>query len=106
MGKRIAGDSATEGFALLEYLMATMILTVALLALIQTLTLTLGNYATMERRRQEVLERWNRSEEARSREPEGERAVLVPDGPALWRLNVSGSEDENATSWEVLRSLP
>lgn len=106
MGKRIAGDRATEGFALLEYLMATMILTVALLALIQTLALTLGNYATMENRRQEVLERWNRSEEARAREPEGERAVLVPDGPALWRLNVSGSEEENATSWEVLRSLP
>ena len=106
MGKRIAGDSAAEGFALLEYLMATMILTVALLSLIQTLALSLGNYAIMEKRRQEVLERWNRSEEARSREPEGERVVLVPDGPALWRLNVSGSEDENAASWEVLRSLP
>lgn len=106
MGKRIDGDGATEGFALLEYLMATMILTVALLSLIQTLALTLGNYAIMEKRRQEVLERWNRSEEARSREPEGERVLLVPDGPGLWRLNVSGSEDENAASWEVLRSLP
>ena len=106
MGKRIAGDSAQEGFALLEYLMATMILTVALLSLIQTLALTLGNYAIMEKRRQEVLERWNRSEEARSREPEGERFVLAPDGPALWRLDVSGSEEENAASWEVLRSLP
>ena len=106
MGKRIAGNRATEGFALLEYLMATMILTVALLSLMQTLALTLGNYAIMEKRRQEVLERWNRSEEARFREPEGDRVVPVPDGPALWRLNVSGSEDENAASWEVLRSLP
>lgn len=106
MEKRIAGDSTRKGFALLEYLVATMILTVALLSLIQTLTLTLGNYAILEKRRQEVLERWNRSEEARSREPEGERVVLAPDGPALWRLNVSGSEDEDATSWEVLRSLP
>ena len=106
MGKRITGDGATEGFALLEYLMATLILTVALLSLIQTLALTLGNYAIMENRRQEVLERWNRSEEARFREPGGERSVLVPAGPALWRLDVSGSEDENAASWEVLRSLP
>lgn len=106
MGKRIAGGGAAEGFALLEYLMATTILTVALLSLIQTLALTLGNYAIMEKRRQEVLERWNRSEEARSRKPEGERIVLVPDGPSLWRLNVSGSEEENASKWEVLRSLP
>ena len=106
MAERIAGDSAQEGFALLEHLMATTILTVAVLSLIQTLALNLGNYAVMEKRRQEVLQRWNRSEEARSREPEGERIVLVPDGPSLWRLNVSGAEDENASSWEVLRSLP
>lgn len=106
MGKRIAVDSAEDGFSLLEYLMATTILTVALLSLIQTLALTLGNYAIMEKRRQEVQQRWNRCEEIRSREPEGERIVLVPGGPSLWRLNASGSEDENATSWEVLRSLP
>ena len=106
MAKNIGGDSAEKGFAFLEHLMATTILTVAVLALIQTLALTLGNYATMEKRRQEVLQRWNRSEEARSREPQGERTVLVPDGPSLWRLNVSGTEDENASTWEVLRSLP
>ena len=106
MAERIGGDGAAEGFALLEYLMATTILTVALLSLIQTLALTLGNYAIMEKRRQEVLQRWNRSEEARARAPEGEKIVLAPDGPSLWRLNVSGSEDENASTWEVLRSLP
>ena len=106
MAERIAGDSAEKGFAFLEHLIATTILTVAILALIQTLALTLGNYAIMEKRRQEVLQRWNRCEEARSREPEGERIVPVPDGPSLWRLNVSGAEEENATSWEVLRSLP
>ena len=106
MAERIAGDSAEKGFAFLEHLMATTILTVAILALIQTLALTLGNYVIMEKRRQEVLQRWNRCEEARSREPEGERIVPVPDGPSLWRLNVSGAEEENATSWEVLRSLP
>lgn len=106
MADRIGGDSAEDGFALLEYLMATTLLTVALLSLIQTLTLTLGNYAIMEKRRQEVIERWNRSEEVRSREPQGDRIVVVPEGPSLWRLNVSGTEHENASSWEVLRSLP
>ena len=106
MAARIGGDSAEEGFALLEYLMATALLTVALLSLIQTLALTLGNYAIMEKRRQEVIERWNRSEEVRSRKPQGDRIVVVPEGPSLWRLNVSGTEDEDASSWEVLRSLP
>ena len=106
MGERIAGAGTAQGFALLEYLVATTILTVALLSLIQTLALTLGNYSIMEKRRQEILQRWNRSEEARSREPAGETIVLVPGGPSLWRLKVSGSEDENAMRWEVLRSLP
>ena len=106
MAERIAGDRIEEGFALLEYLMATAILTVAALALIQTLALTLGNYSIMDKRRQEVVQRWNRSEAARSRDPEGEKVVLAPNGPSLWRLNVSGAEDENAATWEVLRSLP
>lgn len=106
MAERVAGDSNEVGFAFLEYLMATAILTVAVLSLLQTMALTLGSYAIMEKRRQEIVQRWNRSEEARSREPQGERVVLAPDGPLLWRLNVSGTEDENASTWEVLRSLP
>ena len=106
MAKRVAGGNREAGFAFLEYLMATMILTVALLSLLQTMALTLGNYTVMDQRRREVVQRWNRTEEARSREPQGVRVVLVPDGPSLWRLNVSGAEDENAPTWEVLRSLP
>ena len=83
-----------------------MILTVAALSLIQTLALTLGNYAILEQRRQEILNRWNRSEEVRSQDPEGDRVPAAPGGPLLWRLQVSGSDDEDAASWEVLRSLP
>ena len=101
-----ARHGAEEGYSFLEYLMATTILTVATLALIQTLALTLGNYAILEKRRHEILQRWNRSEEARSQDPQGTRTVVVPDGPSLWRLNVSGSDDETAANWEVLRSLP
>lgn len=110
MGERLerkrAWNGGVEGYSFLEYLMATTILTVAALSLIQTLALTLGNYAILEKRRQEILQRWNQSEEVRSRDPEGTRTVVVPGGPSLWRLNVSGSEEENALSWEVLRSLP
>ena len=106
MAERIDGNGAAGGYALLEYLVATTILTVAALSLIQTLALTLGNYAVLEQRRQEILNRWNRSEEARSQDPQGNRVPPVPGGPSLWRLEVSGSDDEDAASWEVLRSLP
>ena len=80
-----------------------IILTLAVVGLLQGLTLALRVYSLTDKHRLETLRRWNRAEQIRTgsavdREPVAE----IPIGRSLYRFKLLDQEGGQEAQWEIL----
>ncbi len=80
-----------------------IILTVAVVGLLQALTLALRVYSLTDKHRVETLRRWNRTEQIRMGSGfEGEAVSEMPMGRHLYRFKLVDREDGQHARWEIL----
>ncbi len=100
---RLSQSTDSPAFTLLETLISMIILTLAVVGLLQGLTLALRVYSLTDKHRLETLRRWNRAEQIRTgsavdREPVAE----IPIGRSLYRFKLLDQEGGQEAQWEIL----
>ncbi len=100
---RTSGKASSPGFTLLETLISMIILTLAVIGLLQALTLALRVYSLTDKHRQETLRRWNRVEQIRMGSGVGGAPLSgLSEGRRLYRFRLLDREDRQRTRWEIL----
>ncbi len=80
-----------------------IILTAAVVGLLQALTLALRVYSLTDKHRVETLRRWNRREQIRMGSGvEGETVSKMPMGRHLYRFRLVDQEGGQHAKWEIL----
>jgi Tfp pilus assembly protein PilV len=98
--KRHLGDG---GFTLVEVIVSTIFLTVAMVAILQCLAHVLQMQVESRKQWTRSLEKWNRCQELRSGLEAGEPVSVLPSARSLFRFVVQ-ADDGDLLSWEVLRA--
>ena len=93
----------STAFTLLETLISMIILTLAVVGLLQALTLALRVYSLTDKHRLETLRRWNRVEQIRMGSPvDGEPIAELPSGRRLYRFKLLDQQGGQEVRWEIL----
>ncbi len=108
LGRRIwclSRSTDSPAFTLLETLISMIILTLAVVGLLQALTLALRVYSLTDKHRIETLRRWNRAEQIRMRSAaDREPVVDIPVERSPF-FNLPDQEGGHEAQWEISDGL-
>ena len=99
---RSAGTSGQTGFTLLEVLLAGLLVLVAVVSLLHSVTLALQSFQRAHTNWKVALEAWNRVQSARAETiRKGEKVQLLPQSRPLYQLLIKPDSEDQQPTWEV-----